>query len=76
MSSFPLGEKCDLMSQLKGATYSIPLNIVEGCGRNTDKDFIHFPGISLGSAKEVEYCLLPAFDLWYLNIEVYQPVNG
>jgi len=51
------------VSQLKRATYSISLNIVEGCGRNTDKDFVHFLDISLGSAQEVEYCLLLAFDL-------------
>jgi four helix bundle protein len=76
LSSFPLSEKYDLMSQLKRATYSIPLNIVEGCGRNTDKDFVHFLDISLGSAQEVEYCLLLAFDLGYLNFEVYQLVNG
>jgi four helix bundle protein len=76
LSSFPGNERYDLTSQLKRATYSIPLNIAEGCGRNTDKDFAHFLDISLGSAQEVEYCLLLAFDLGYLNIEIYQIANG
>ena len=43
---FSVNEKYDLVSQLKRATYSIPLNVVEGCGRNTDKDFVHFLDIS------------------------------
>ncbi len=76
LSSFPLNEKYDLMSQVKRAAYSVPLNIVEGCGRNTDKDFAHFLDISLGSAQEVEYCLLLAFDLGYLDIEVYAVANS
>jgi four helix bundle protein len=74
--AFPANEKYDLLSQLKRATYSIPLNIVEGCGRNTDKDFSHFLDIALGSAQEAEYCLLLAFDLQYINAELYQLANG
>ncbi len=69
---FPINEKYDLMSQLKRAAYSVPLNIVEGCGRNTDKDFVHFLDISLGSVQEAEYCLLLAFDLQYIQNDVYQ----
>ena len=74
--TFPLNEKYDLMSQLKRAVYSIPLNIVEGCGRNTDKDFVHFLDISLGSAQEAEYCLLLAFDLKYIDPALYQLANS
>lgn len=73
---FSVNEKYDLVSQLKRATYSIPLNVVEGCGRNTDKDFVHFLDISLGSVQEAEYCLLLAFDLQYINENVYQLANG
>ena len=73
---FPASEKYELLSQLKRVTYSIPLNIVEGCGRNTDKDFVHFLDISLGSAQETEYCLLLAFDLKYINTELYQLANS
>ena len=73
---FPTSEKYDLLSQLKRATYSISLKIIEGCGRNTDKDFVHFLDISLGSAQETEYCLVLAFDLKYINTELYQLANS
>jgi four helix bundle protein len=69
--SFPKTEQFDLVRQMKRAAYSIPFNIVEGCGRNTDKDFVHFLDMSLGSAQELEYCFLLAKDLGYINVEVY-----
>ena len=77
---FPTTELYDLSRQLKRAAYSIPLNIVEGCGRNTDNDFVHFLDISLGSAHELEYCFLLAKDLSYINADVYgkvyESING
>lgn len=72
---FPKSEQFDLHSQLKRATYSIPLNIVEGCGRNTDKDFAHFLDMALASLQEAEYCALLAFDLGYFTHAVYDEVN-
>ena len=64
---FPKSEQFELTSQLKRSAYSIPLNIVEGAGRNTDKDFVHFLDLALGSCQELEYCSLLAFDLAYLD---------
>ncbi len=72
---FPKSEQFDLHSQIKRATYSIPLNIVEGCGRNTDKDFALFLDMALASAQEAEYCALLSFDLGYLTKAVYEKVN-
>jgi four helix bundle protein len=71
----PREEKYELVSQMKRAAYSIPLNVVEGCGRNSDRDFTHFLDISLGSANELEYCILLMKDLSYLNSEQYELVN-
>ena len=50
---FPKDERYELTTQLLRAALSVPLNIVEGCGRYTDKDFTHFLDISLGSTKRI-----------------------
>ncbi|MFM8912194.1 MAG: four helix bundle protein, partial [Flammeovirgaceae bacterium] len=41
-SEFPPTEKFGLVSQLRRSAVSIPANIAEGAGRNTDKDFAQF----------------------------------
>lgn len=72
---FPKEERFELTSQLLRASLSIPLNIVEGCGRFTDKDFAHFLDNALGSANEVDYCCFAAFELKYITEEEYNVVN-
>lgn len=72
---FPDKERFELTSQLSRASLSVPLNIVEGCGRFTDKDFAHFLDNSLGSINEVDYCCFSAFELQYLSEEEYNSVN-
>ncbi len=42
LPGFPESEKYGLSSQIRRAAYSIPLNIVEGCGRSSEKEFAHF----------------------------------
>ena len=72
---FPPEERFVLTSQLLRASLSVPLNIVEGCGRFTDKDFAHFLDNSLGSVNEVDYCCFAAFELKYITEEDYTIVN-
>jgi len=55
LPKFPKSEQFDLLSQTKRSAYSVPLNIVEDCGRFTEKDFAHFLDIALGSVQELEY---------------------
>lgn len=75
LPNFPKSEQFDLLSQSKRAAYSIPLNIVEGSGRFTEKDFAHFLDQALGSAHELEYCCILSKDLLYINEDLYQVIN-
>jgi four helix bundle protein len=71
----PIEEKFALTQQIRRATYSIPLNIVEGSGKNTDKDFVHYLDNALGSTKEIEYAFILIRDLAYISLAVYESVN-
>ena len=64
-----------ISSQLRRATSSIPTNISEGCGRNSDKEFNQFLNIALGSALETEYLFILSKDLNYLNQEQFQDLE-
>jgi len=75
LPKFPKSEQFDLLSQTKRAAYSIPLNIVEGSGRFTEKDFAHFLDQALGSAHELEYCCLLGKDLSYFDPELFTKIN-
>ncbi|CAM3387977.1 four helix bundle protein [Aequorivita lipolytica] len=68
-SEFPSSEKFQLTSQMQRAAYSIPSNIAEGCGRDSDKDFNRFLHIALGSAHELEYFFILAKDLSFINVQ-------
>jgi four helix bundle protein len=64
---FPKEELYSLTSQIRRSSASIPTNIAEGCGRSGDAELARFMSISMGSASELEYQLLLAHDLNYLN---------
>lgn len=70
--NFPPEERFGLQSQIRRASASIPTNIAEGAGRETQQEFARFIHIASGSASEVKYQLLLAHDLGYLNAENYQ----
>ena len=67
ISNFPQSEQFGLSSQMRRAAVSIPSNIAEGCGRNSDKELIHFCNISQGSLAELETQLLIAVDLNFIE---------
>jgi len=66
-SKFPDSEKFGLTNQLRRASVSIPSNIAEGSSRNSNKDFLRFLQIAIGSAYEIETQLLIASDLNFLT---------
>lgn len=55
---FPKEEKYGLISQMRRCAVSIPSNIAEGAGRNSDKEFCHFLSIAHGSSYELETQLI------------------
>ena len=52
---FPKDEVYGLTSQLRRAVSSIPTNIAEGCGSESDKEFGRYLNMSIASCSEVEY---------------------
>jgi four helix bundle protein len=66
---FPKEEIYSLTNQLRRASSSIPANIAEGCGKNSQLELAHFLNIALGSSNEAEYFLLLSKDLNYLSTE-------
>jgi four helix bundle protein len=66
---FPKAELFGITSQLRRAATSIPLNIAEGCGARTKKEFMQFLYIALRSEYEVATILRLALELGYLDAE-------
>ena len=64
---FPIEERFSLQSQLRRAAVSIALNIAEGSGRSTQKDFKRFIHDSIGSLRETITCLHIAKKLNYIE---------
>lgn len=66
---FPQTEVYGITSQIRRAASSIAANIAEGAGRNSNKEFIHFLSIALGSIYEVETFLCIAKEIEYIAEE-------
>ncbi len=56
--TFPKEETYGLVSQIRRCAVSIPSNIAEGAGRNSNGEFCHFLGISNGSSFELQTQLI------------------
>jgi four helix bundle protein len=65
--NFPVTERYGLTAQMRRAAASVPANIAEGCGRSTPADFARFLHIAMGSASELEYFLILALDLGFVE---------
>lgn len=65
----PKSEEYNLKAQLKRAVISVALNITEGKGRKSAKEFAHFLNISSASLAEVEGILLICQELEFFKLE-------
>ncbi|MDD5679589.1 MAG: four helix bundle protein [Kiritimatiellae bacterium] len=65
--AFPKDEMFGLTSQIRRSALSIPSNIVEGCARDTESDYLRFLDMAYGSARELQYQISVAERLDYLK---------
>jgi four helix bundle protein len=65
--SFPKDELFGLTGQVRRASVSVPSNIAEGFGRNSDGDFYRFLTISTGSLFEIQTQMEIALRLNYIQ---------
>ena len=66
-ANFPSDERFGLTSQSRRSAVSIPSNIAEGAGRNSNKEFNNFLGIANGSSYELQTQLVISNKLNLLN---------
>jgi len=68
-NTFPKSEQFGLTSQMRRCAVSIPSNIAEGCGRNSDKELVYFLYVALGSSSELETQIIISVELNLLEKE-------
>jgi four helix bundle protein len=68
-ANFPPAERYGMQAQIRRAAVSIPANIVEGCARSTQAEYLRFIEISYGSARELQYEIGLSARLGYIDEE-------
>ncbi len=66
----------DLKTQMTSAAESIPMNIVEGCGASTRKEYARFLDIGIKSSSELEYQLELARDYGVLAVRIWRHLQA
>ena len=72
---FPREEMYGLTSQIRRSCASIPANIAEGCGTDSDAEMARYLRIAMASASELEYHILLAHDLDAHDLELITTAN-
>jgi four helix bundle protein len=73
---FPKSEWLGLISQMRRASVSIPANIVEGSGRKSQREYVHFLHTALSSAFELDYYIYLSEELGFLQEEIYNELES
>jgi four helix bundle protein len=72
--TFPKDEVYGLTAQMRRAAYSIPMNLKEGSA-TTEAQFFHYVRIAYGSKEELEYQILLAKDLNYIDEQTWSDLS-
>lgn len=72
----PKEETYALSDQMRRAVVSIPSNIAEGQGRNSDKEFIQFLSIARGSLWELETQIELCLRIGYIDQSLATDTNN
>jgi four helix bundle protein len=70
LANMPNDERYGLSSQIKRSAVSIPSNIAEGAGRDTNPQFSNFLNIAYGSSYELQTQLIISERLNFISPEV------
>ena len=73
---FPKDELYGLTSQMRRSAFSIPTNIAEGCGHDSQAEFTRYLYIAMGSSSELEYQLILSHELQYLDDNSYSSLSS
>jgi len=72
---FPKDELFGLKSQMRKAAVSVPLNIVEGCARESQNEYLRFLEIAFGSLRELHYQFELSKKLGYIINRDIKPIQ-
>ncbi|MBK6266751.1 four helix bundle protein [Marivirga sp. S37H4] len=72
--TFPTEEKYGLTSQMRRCAVSVPSNIAEGAGRNGNKEFNNFLGITMGSLFELDMQVELSYNFRFMQVENYNEI--
>jgi four helix bundle protein len=71
----PGRDHAGLVGQSRRAAISVAANIAEGCGRETQRDFVKFLNIAFASATELEYHMILTRDLGVIGRAEFRGLN-
>jgi len=74
--NFPRDELYGLTNQMRRSSSSIPTNIAEGCGRDSQAELTRFFQMAMGSSSELEYQLILAHDLHYMDEKAFLELSS
>ncbi|HUQ45093.1 MAG TPA: four helix bundle protein [Gemmatimonadaceae bacterium] len=73
---FPSDERFSLVAQMRRAAVSVGSNIAEGCGRSTDRAFVNYIDMALGSLLELDFQAQVAIRLGHGNPDMVRELRA